>query len=69
MDIRHNGLRELFKRERSARLPEHLVARIRNIPGMLEAARSPRDMDVPGYRLHRLKGRRAGQWSVRHTTR
>ena len=22
-------------------------------------------MDVPGFRLHSLKGRRAGQWSVR----
>ena len=64
-DIKHKGLRELFERERSARLPEHLVARIRNILGMLEAARSPRDMDVPGFRLHPLKGRRAGQWSVR----
>ena len=65
MDIKHKGLRELFERERSARLPEHLVARIRNILGMLEATRSSRDMDVPGFRLHPLKGRRAGQWSVR----
>ena len=65
MDIKHKGLRELFEHERSARLPEHLVPRIRNSLGMLEAARSPRDMDVPGFRLHPLKGRRAGQWSVR----
>ena len=41
MDIKHKGLRELFERERSVRLPEHLVPRIRNILGMLEAARAP----------------------------
>ena len=65
MDIRHRGLRELFERERSARLPAHLLPRIRNILGMLEAARSPHDMDAPGFRLHPLKGSREGQWSVR----
>lgn len=65
MDIKHKGLRELFEHEHSARLPANLVPRIRNILGMLEAARSPRDMDVPGFRLHPLKGRRAGRWSVR----
>ena len=65
MHFKHKGLRELFERERSARLPQHLVPRLRNILGMLEAARSPLDMDVPGFRLHPLKGRRLGQWSVR----
>ena len=27
--------------------------------------RSPADLDLPGYRLHLLRGARAGQWSVR----
>ena len=65
MNIKHKGLRELFERERSARLPAHLAPRIRNILGMLEAARSSHDMDMPGFRLHPLKGRREGLWSVR----
>lgn len=30
----------------------------------LNRAASPRDMDLPGYRLHELKGARAGTWSV-----
>ena len=25
----------------------------------------PTDLDIPGYRLHALKGPRAGYWSVR----
>ena len=30
----------------------------------LDAAREPRDMDLPGLRLHRLKGRLRGFWAV-----
>ena len=64
-DIKHKGLRELFEHDRSARLSAHLAPRIRNILGMLANAHSPNDMDVPGFRLHSLKGRRGDQWSVR----
>ena len=31
----------------------------------LDAARSPRDLAMPGYRLHRLKGNRQDFWSIR----
>lgn len=31
----------------------------------LDAARTPRDIDLPGYRLHPLKGDRKGFWSIR----
>ena len=33
----------------------------------LQDARSPRNLDLPGWRLHQLKGDlvRRGQWSVR----
>ena len=34
------------------------------IPTLLDVARDPGDMDVPGYRLHPLKGDRKGLWSV-----
>lgn len=30
----------------------------------LDTAQSIDDMDVPGFRLHRLKGQRSGTWSV-----
>ena len=39
--------------------------RIRRILTALQDARSPRNMDFPGWRLHPLKGDREGQWSVR----
>ena len=31
----------------------------------MDAAVQPRDVDLPGYRLHPLTGDRRGQWSVR----
>jgi proteic killer suppression protein len=30
----------------------------------LDTARTIDDMDIPGFRLHRLEGRAAGRWSI-----
>jgi len=38
--------------------------RIRLILGRLHASTSPRDMDLPGLKLHPLKGKRKGSWAV-----
>ena len=65
MRFAHKGLRTLYETERSRGLPQDLVSRIRRILADLEAAVRPSDLDVPGYRLHPLKGTRSGFWSVR----
>ena len=41
------------------------VERIRRVLTALQDARSPRNLDLPGWRLHQLKGDRRGQWSGR----
>ena len=46
-------------------MPQPLTRRIRRILTELAAAQSAHDMSLPGYRLHRLKGTRREQWSVR----
>lgn len=43
--------------------PDH-AARLRLILGRLNVASEPRDMDLPGLRLHPLKGDRRGTWAV-----
>ena len=66
MRIRHKGLRALHEWDNSTRgLPTDLVPRLRRILFRLQEATHPRDADAPGFRLHPLKGDRAGQWSVR----
>jgi len=38
---------------------------LRLLLAALDTATSIQDMDVPGFRLHRLKGRSAERWSLR----
>ena len=40
------------------------MGRITSVLGLLDAAGNPRGMDVPGLRLHRLKGQHRNFWSV-----
>ena len=65
MKIRHKGLRALHERDDRSRLPASLVPRLRRILFRLQEATHPGSADAPGFRLHPLKGDRAGQWSVR----
>ena len=41
-----------------------MARRIRIILTRLDASASPRDMDLPGLRLHRLKGDLKDYWAV-----
>ena len=43
--------------------PEHRET-VRDILVWLNASGTPDDMDLPGFRLHRLKGEYAGFWAV-----
>jgi proteic killer suppression protein len=60
----HKGLRAFFETgiTRGIR-PEH-AGRLRLILARLNAATEPRDMNLPGLRLHPLKGRLKGAWAV-----
>lgn len=65
VSFRHKGLEALY-REDSAKgvRPDH-APKLRRILGVLDVAAEPADADLPGYRLHELKGDQAGRWSVR----
>jgi proteic killer suppression protein len=41
-----------------------LATRLRRQLDVLNRALTLRDINLPGYRLHQLKGSRAGTWSV-----
>lgn len=65
MRFAHKALRTLYETDRTRGLPQNLVPRIRRILADLDAAGRPGDLDIPGYRLHPLRGVLAGFWSVR----
>ena len=65
MKVRHKGLRALHERDDRTRVPADLAPRLRRILFRLQEATDPGSADAPGFRLHPLKGDRAGQWSVR----
>jgi proteic killer suppression protein len=44
-------------------IAEHAV-KLRDILARLDAAGNPTDMDLPGFRLHPLKGEFKGFWAV-----
>ena len=62
--FRHKGLELLFTQGRATKIQVQHAARLRVILGRLNVAREPRDMDLPGLRLHPLKGDRRGTWAV-----
>jgi toxin HigB-1 len=62
--IRHKGLKRLFEQDEPSGVnPEH-VGKLRNILATLHAARTVAHMDLPGFRLHLLKGSLKGFWAV-----
>ena len=64
LSFRHRGLKLLFAEDDARRVnPEH-VEKVKNILARLEVARNSSDMNLPGFRLHQLKGERRGTWPV-----
>jgi proteic killer suppression protein len=62
--IRHKGLKRLFEQDdQSGVIPEH-ADKLRDILATLHAAPTVAHMDLPGFRLHPLKGQMKGFWSV-----
>ncbi len=62
--FRHRGLKALYDGRTTRRVaPEH-VERLRDILAVLDRSRGPDDMNLPGFRLHRLKGKLEGHYAV-----
>jgi len=64
LSFRHRGLKRLFERDEKAQVRADMLSKIENILALLDRARSPDDMNLPGFRLHQLKGDLRGYWAV-----
>ena len=58
--FRHRGLRRLYERGDRRLLPSRRVSKIERILARLDVAKEPADMNLPGFRLHALRGNLAG---------
>ncbi len=62
--IRHKGLKRLHEHDDPRGVIAEHTAKLRDILVRLDAAGMVADMDLPGFRLHPLKGEFRGYWAV-----
>jgi toxin HigB-1 len=60
----HKGLEGFFRKGSKAGIQPAHAAKLKRQLAQLDQARVPRDMNVPGWRLHPLTGELAGHWSI-----
>ena len=63
-NLRHKALTRFYETGQVRGLPPQFVERLRLILADLDAARQPKDLDLPGYRLHPLRGDMKGYWAI-----
>ena len=63
-NFKHKGLEQYFTKEISKLLNKRDLTKIERILDRLDTAVVIKDMDIPGWNLHELKGNRKGCWSV-----
>ncbi len=62
--IRHKGLKRLYEDDDQRGVAGEHSVKLRDILARLDAAEVIADMDVPGFRLHSLKGELKSYWAV-----
>ncbi|MGQ0752672.1 MAG: type II toxin-antitoxin system RelE/ParE family toxin [Betaproteobacteria bacterium] len=62
--FRHKDLRRFFESGSAAGVQPDHAGRLRMLLAALDTAQSVEDMNVPGFRLHPLKGSARGRWSL-----
>jgi toxin HigB-1 len=64
MSFRHKGLRKLFETGNASGVLTAHKSRLRMQLAALNTAMTIDDMDIPGFRLHPLKGEMKGRWAI-----
>jgi len=62
--FKHRGLKRLYERNDRSGIRPDLADTVQEILTVLDDATTPQELNLPGYRLHSLKGDLAGFWSV-----
>ncbi len=62
--FKHRGLKRLYQRGDASQIRPDLLETVEDILARLDQAATPQALNLPGYRLHSLKGDLRGFWSV-----
>jgi toxin HigB-1 len=64
MSFKHKGLKKFYESGSKQGIQAQHASKIRMQLAALDSAFCIEDLDIPGYRLHPLKGDRKGIWSI-----
>jgi toxin HigB-1 len=64
ISFRHKGLEVFYRTGTTRGIQADHASKLTRILAALDSAAGAEDMNLPGYRLHRLKGKLKGHWSV-----
>ena len=64
LSIRRKGLKRLYEDDDARGVMNEHVVKLRDILARLDAAGTIVDLDLPGFKLHPLKGDLKGFWAV-----
>ncbi len=64
VSFKHKGLKKLFHQNIQKNINSRHISKLLRILDRLDASTCPEDMNLPGYNLHELSGKRKGTWSV-----
>ncbi len=64
ISFKHKGLKRFYESGTTSGIQAVHKSKLRMILVALETAQTIEDMDIPGFRLHALKGNLKGVWSI-----
>lgn len=64
ISFKHKGLKKFFETGSTKGIQNNHADKLRMQLAALNSASAISDLDIPGYRLHALKGNRINTWSI-----
>jgi len=67
VSFRHRGLKRLYERGDASLIRGDMRGRVARVLFVLDQVETLDEVNMPGFRLHPLVGKRKGEWSIRVT--
>jgi len=62
--FKHKGLKRLYEKGDESKISTDLLPKVNRIMALLDVATGPDELDLPGFKLHSLKGSMRGYYAV-----